>query len=239
MLYMKKRFIFPLIALGVLITWGVRSQQQQTQLTYLYRPSSQSTAPPLVVLLHGYGSNETDLFSLASFIPDSFLVVSVRAPKSLDRDSYMWYPVDFSSGTAVINEADERGVRDTLLQFLDDLQSVHPYNPKRVFLCGFSQGGILSLSVGMTHPERVAGVGVWSGRMLRDVEKSILQSPVTVPVFWSHGTQDQVISVDQARNAWGILKAASVPIDYHEYPVGHQISNAMLQDFLIWLAKHG
>ena len=70
-------------------------------LEYLVRqPKTKAENPPLIILLHGYGSNEEDLFSFAEELPDSMLVISVRAPLSIGFGSYAWYTIHFETNDA-------------------------------------------------------------------------------------------------------------------------------------------
>lgn len=83
---MKLKSVLVLLIAVALCSWY---QPQTSSLYYLERPALiKQKQPPLLILLHGYGSNEQDLFSLASQLPDSFTIVSVRAPQNLGKNSY-------------------------------------------------------------------------------------------------------------------------------------------------------
>ncbi len=78
------------------------STVNKPSLTYLVRePKVSADKPPLLILLHGVGSNEKDLFSFATHLPDKFRIISARAPIELGPSSFAWYQVDFSSGKPV------------------------------------------------------------------------------------------------------------------------------------------
>jgi len=207
-------------------------------LYYLVRePKIKTDHPPLILLLHGVGSNERDLFSFADRLPANFLVVSARAPLTIGADSYAWFHIDYSSGKRVINKEQAEKSRTILLQFLEQLKTEHPYDAKQVYLCGFSQGGIMSYSVALTKPELIKGIAILSGRLLDEVKPLVAPDEQLKPlkIFMSHGTQDNVIGVEYARNALAYLKAKRLNPSYKEYVLGHGINNEVLTDLLNWL----
>ena len=80
---------------------------------------SMSEKPPLLVLLHGYGSNEEDLFGIEKAFDPNFLVVSVRAPVILNRGSYAWFSIDFTPEGSIPQMEEFEKSRQALLDFID------------------------------------------------------------------------------------------------------------------------
>ena len=211
-----------------------------TKLHYLVRdPKIKSNTPPLIIMLHGVGSNEEDLFSLANNLPDKFLVVSARGPITLGPGSYGWYHLDMSTGKIIYDKLEAEKARTTIIQFLQDLKTEHSYDPSQVYLMGFSQGSIMSLSVALTRPDLIKGVAVMSGRLLEEIKPQIKKGPELsrLKIFISHGTKDPVLNISQARSCVQFLKENNLNPEYHEYPEQHTISNDMFQDMLYWLNK--
>ena len=137
---------------GVLSIIMSISSINNPSLTYLVRePKVSVDNPLLLILLHGVGSNEKDLFSFAPYLPDKFLVISARAPVALGPSSFAWYQVDFSSGKPIYNQEQERKSRDMILTFIEELKELHSFDENEVFLMGFSQGAIMSYSIALTH----------------------------------------------------------------------------------------
>ena len=102
---------------------------------------------PLLLLLHGYGSNEEDLFSFATELPDHYYVISARAPYSLQYGSYAWYAINFDADENKFSDHDQaRTSRDLISTFIDELITNYSIDPNNVTLIGFSQGSILSYS---------------------------------------------------------------------------------------------
>lgn len=239
---MKHLVITILLFLGITFNTAAQNTAKPSapNLYYVYKePKIKSPNPPIMILMHGFGSNEQDLFSFAPQLPDSFLVVSLRAPITLNKDSYAWYHLTFENGTRVGNPAEAEASRLMIIQFINQLKTKHTFNEKRVYLCGFSQGSIMAYSIGLTVPEKIKGIAVLSGRLLEEVKPQIAakEKIKNLKVFVSHGTNDGVINVNEAREAVTYIKTLGLTPTYKEYPEAHTISAAMLADLLQWLKK--
>ena len=207
-------------------------------LVHLVRPPTQpSAAPPLLLLLHGVGSHERDMFDLSEYLDPRFFVASARALNQLGPDSYAWYPVEFTATGPIIDTEAAEDSRLTLLHFVDELIETYQVDPRRVYLMGFSQGAIMSLNIALTRPDKVAGVVVMSGRLLPEIQPLIIEPAVLVglPIFMAHGKRDRVIPIRDARAARDQLTTLSVALTYHEYAMGHQVTVESMKDIVPWL----
>lgn len=237
-----KRFI-PLFIFFIslnAITQSCNLKKSETVLHYLVRePKIKSLNPPLIILLHGIGSNEHDLFSFADHLPDKFLVVSAQAPYSLGNNGYAWYHADFSTPKPTFNKEEAEKSRNTIIQFIRELKTQHPFDDKQVYLVGFSQGAIMSYSVGLTRPDLIKGIAIMSGRLLEEVKPLIKPNEKLkqLNIFISHGTNDPVLNIQNARDAVAYLKTLDLNPTYKEYPEGHAINNEMLSDLIGWLNR--
>lgn len=210
----------------------------QAVLHYLVRePLISSDHPPLLFLLHGVGSNEKDLFSFAHQLPDEYLVISVQAPIYLGGQGYAWYQVDFSTGKPVFNFQQAQESKVKLLQFITEIQTKYALHKSDVYVCGFSQGAIMSYTLGLTQPQLVTGIAVMSGRLLEEIKPMIASDEKLqhLKVFMAHGVNDTVLSVEYARQGLAYLESLHIHPTYKEYPVGHTINSEMLTDLIHWL----
>ena len=210
----------------------------QLSLQYLVRkPKTETENPPLLLLMHGVGSNEQDLFSFAQYLPDNYLIISARGPFTIGPNSYSWFQVSFATGVPVINYTEAEKSRNTIIQFIDSLKTQFHFNDKEIYVGGFSQGGIMSYSVGLTRPDLIKGIAVMSGRLLKEVKPQIA-SPNQLnhlKVYISHGTSDNVLSIEYAREANTYLKTINITPTYNEFEGGHTITNEMLLGLIYWL----
>jgi len=196
---------------------------------------------PLLLLLHGYGSNEADLFSFAAELPDEYYVISARAPYDMQYGSYAWYAINFDADQNKFSDHDQAKVsRDLIAGFIDELIQTYPIDPEKVTLIGFSQGSILSYAVALSYPEKVQKVVAMSGYLnLEIVSDDYLKNTFNnLKIFASHGTSDQVIPVAWARKTPAILENLGIDITYKEYPIGHGVAPQNFYDFKNWLVDH-
>ena len=207
--------------------------------TYLVRePKIKQEKNPLLLLLHGYGSNEEDLFSFASELPDEYYVVSVRAPYDLQPYGHAWYAIHFDADeNKFSDDAQAMESRDLIVKFIDELIAKYPIDETQVSLIGFSQGAILSYATALSYPEKISRVVALSGYLNEKIIKEDFKSKDlrNLKFFISHGTVDQVIPVDWARKAEPFLQNLGLEVIYKEYPIGHGVAPQNFYDFKNWL----
>ncbi len=201
-------------------------------------PKIKKDKNPLLLLLHGYGSNEEDLFSFASELPDDYFVVSARAPFDMMYGSYAWYAINFEADENKFSDiAQARASRDIIAGFIDELINSYPIDADNVTLIGFSQGCILSYAVALSYPEKVKRAVAMSGYLNTEIAVDDFASNdfSNLSIFASHGTVDQVIPVEWARKSIPVLEDLGISIVYKEYPVGHGVAPQNFFDFRNWL----
>ena len=207
--------------------------------TYLVRePKIKQEKNPLLLLLHGYGSNEEDLFSFASELPDEYYVVSVRAPYDLQPYGHAWYAIHFDTDeNKFSDDVQATESRDLIIQFIDELITKYPIDATNVNLIGFSQGAILSYATALSYPEKISRVVALSGYLNEKIiaDNFTSKNLKNLKLFISHGTVDQVIPVDWARKAQPFLQNLGLEVMYKEYPIGHGVAPQNFYDFKNWL----
>ena len=210
------------------------------KLKYLInKPASDQNNLKIIFLLHGYGSNEEDLYSLKEFFPSNYITISLRAPISLGFNSYAWYSINFENNidrwidTHEAISAKNIIINDILLH-LKDLAFAN----ERVSLLGFSQGAILSWSIGIEYPNLIKNVLPLSGFYHSEITETNLNHKFRLNSFSTHGINDQVIPVEWARRGMQSLSKYNINIEFKEYESGHEINNENLRDVIEWLVKN-
>lgn len=238
----KMWYLLLFIPLTLLITsFMITSKEAKPSLHYLIRPPKiESEKPPLLLLLHGVGSNEQNMFSFADMLPDKYKVVSVRGPLTLGNGSYAWFQVQFGLNGPVINKEQAENARKEIIMFIDDLKAVEEFDQNQVYLIGFSQGGIMSYSVALTEPEKVKGIAVMSGRLLPEIKPLIVSEDrlKKLRIFVSHGKLDPVLQYSYAEDAVAYLKSKELQTDFYTYDEVHTINRQMLADVTSWLNEN-
>lgn len=190
----------------------------------------------LLVLLHGVGGNEAQLAQLATSVGGDVLVVLPQGRLAFGPGQFGWFRVAFTPSGPQIEAEEAETSRIALIRWVERLQREHGIAPSRTVIAGFSQGGIMSASVGLTAPERVKGFGVLSGRILPELEARLApdEGLRNVRGFIAHGLHDSKLPVTWAERAGAWLTQLGVEHTLRLYPIDHTISPAMQADFETW-----
>lgn len=214
--------------------------QTQPDLPLVYVSSAiPQQGAPLVILLHGYGANEYDLFELHRFFGDSFHTLSVRAPFVLAPYSFAWFELAFTTeGIAV----DPHQARKSVLLLIEFIQAaIKAYAPAsgKVILVGFSQGASMAALTTLHRPELAQATAIISGIVAADMleEEPDLEKLSAHPFFVGHGRYDQVVPVEHGQATQAFLETLPVSLEYHEYPMAHEINQDCLMDLVRWLRQ--
>ncbi|KGL60641.1 MULTISPECIES: alpha/beta hydrolase [unclassified Polaribacter] len=208
-------------------------------LQYIVRePKTEIQNPPLLILLHGYGSNEHDLFSFAEELPDELLIVSVRAPYNLGAGSYAWYAINFDDVNGKFSDLKQAKTSlDKIAVLIDEIKQKYKTNTDKTFLLGFSQGAILSYSLSFFYPNKVQNIIALSGYVNMELLPSSISKEIKTNYYCSHGTVDQVLPVDWARKSKPFLDNLGLKNIYSEYPVGHGVAPQNFYSFKSWIEE--
>lgn len=193
----------------------------------------------LLVLSHGVGGNETDLAALAGQAAEDTLVALPRAPRELGAEQFAWFQVSFGPQGPRPDLAAAEQSRQQLAEFIGSLQAQYGVAASGTVVAGFSQGGIMSASIGLTRPDLVRGFGVLSGRILPEIQPLLADrnALARVEAFIGHGRDDTKLPVDWAHRADAWLTELGVTHETHLYPGDHGISPDMQRDFFTWLER--
>jgi phospholipase/carboxylesterase len=205
-------------------------------LEYRLRPAAGEPEGGLV-LFHGRGADENDLYPLLDFLdPERRLVAATpRGPLSLPPGGSHWYIVrEIGFPDRETFDASYRLAGEWLAAFAEE--SGVP--PDRTVLGGFSQGAVmtyaLSLGRGRLRPAGLIGLSGFIPTV--DGFELDLSEPLP-PVAIGHGTYDPVISVEWSRRAKGELERAGAQVLYREYPLPHALDPDYLSELSSWLAE--
>ncbi|HEY5689439.1 MAG TPA: alpha/beta fold hydrolase [Yeosuana sp.] len=204
------------------------------------RTSSLAQNAPLLIMLHGYGSDENDLFSFASELPEELFIISVRAPYTMLPYGNAWYAINFDAVQGKWSDNEQAKIsRDLIAKFIDEATKTYPVNKNKVTLLGFSQGTILSYAVALTYPEKVKNIIALSGYINKDILPQDIENKdySKLDFYCSHGSVDQVIPVDWARKTPGFLNSLHIKHQYSEFPVGHGVAPQNFYELRDWLIQ--
>lgn len=200
-------------------------------------PDGVEDGAPLVVLLHGRGSDRFDLAGLAPHIAPGCVVVTPQAPHSGLAWGYgpgwAWYRF---LGRNRPEPASFEASQDALAAFLGEIRDALPVRTGPLVLGGFSQGGVMSMAYALRNPGAAPIVMNFSG-FLAD-HPSVRPSPQNVArtrFWWGHGTMDPQIPFELAIEGRGLLTAAGADLTARDYAIGHGIGPDEARDARDWI----
>lgn len=195
---------------------------------------------PTILALHGYGASAHDLLGLAPRIRNGEVVLLCpQGPLTLEvgpgQQGYAWFPLDPSgqvSAPALV------GARGVLEGFLDDALKIHPIDPARIVVLGFSQGGVMAYDLALGRPDRFKALVALSSWLPDAVLNGLTPDPAraALPTLLIHGTGDPMIAIDNARRAKTQLESMGLQVAWGEYEMGHEINAQAARDLMGWLS---
>lgn len=195
-------------------------------------PAGERAGRPLLVLLHGYGSEEGDLFGLLPYLPDEFVVAAVRAPlvPPFPTPGYSWFPIEglYGRDPELTTVAAER-----FLEWLDVATDAEV-----VGLLGFSQGAVIALQALRLRPQRFGFAVALAGYAApAPLPTDAELAEVRPPVFWGRGSRDEVIPAALVAHTAQWLPDV-VDLSGRVYPgLTHSVSQEELDDVAVFLRK--
>lgn len=210
-------------------------------LDYIVRePENITSSTPILFMLHGYGSNEQDLFSFRESLPQDWIIVSFRAPKQTQFEGFSWYDIDFNNPEKFVDtdQAEESlaAVTESIMTIINN----YGLTESKTHLCGFSQGGILCYALALKYPELFNLVACLSSypeeKLLTDIVKD-KKKLENLRFFVSHGTDDAIIPLDWGRKAADLLYDLSCYFTFREYMSGHGVNQKNYIDLMEFFNK--
>lgn len=196
-------------------------------------PAEERGDRPLLVLLHGYGSNEADLFGLTPHLPGEFVVAAVRAPLAprFPMPGYSWFTID---GVESRDHDEVVGSTRAVWDWVDGVRG----DAASVGLLGFSQGGVIALQMMRMRPQGAAfAVNLAGYAFPEPADGDAELAEVRPPVFWGRGARDEVIPPRFVEHTAQWLPG-HVDLSGRVYPdLAHSVSAEELGDVRVFLEK--
>jgi phospholipase/carboxylesterase len=198
---------------------------------------------PLLIMMHGYGSNESDLFSLGQYLPEQFVIASLRAPLE-SGPGYAWFHIDYDAENATLRRDINEVTASThsLISWIDELDA-EVGGLGDVALLGFSQGGVMLTQLFRHQPERLTAGVFFASFAVADTtdggqERDQALADVMPPLFWGRDPQDPVITPDliDFTRRW-LPEHFDVEAQLYSH-VGHGLSLEEIEDAAAFLRKN-
>ncbi len=211
------------------------------ELQHLVRePQNITPETPILFMLHGYGSNEEDLFSFVPTLPEDWIVVSLRAPKNSNYGGFAWFDIDFNSAENFIDETEGNDAVKTVMENIMAISNRYGLTNNPTHLCGFSQGGMIVYSLALQYPDLFSKIVCLSSYPEEKLLKNIVRDKKkyeNLRFFISHGTDDAVIPLEWGRKAADLLYDLSAYFSFREYMSGHGVNQKNYLDLMEFFKK--
>ncbi len=188
---------------------------------------------PLLVFLHGHGGNEEQILRLAPRLSRrNYICIGLRGPQPLGTRSSDGRP-GFGWG---VERCSDTLIEDYVFRAVEQTRRNYHVHSERIYLAGICEGATLAYRLGLTYPDRFAGVISLNGLMPRR-ERPLLRLPDIreLRVFIGHGIANAVAPLGLARDDFRLLYTAGLPIELHTYPSNHRLHPDMLRDINRWI----
>jgi phospholipase/carboxylesterase len=200
------------------------------------RPAlSDKPSSHLVVLLHGLGSDESDMLGAAASLDAKYAVCAFRAPFDYDYGGYAWFALGI--GPEGVSYDAEQAVQsvELLSREVAGVAEEQGIPENKTVIGGFSQGAMMTAGLLLAHPRRFAGGLLMSGAVLPEFLEAFDEPGGSTPILIQHGTQDPVVPVSSGRAASEALLERGFHVDFRRYAMGHSLSLESLADIKTWL----
>ena len=187
----------------------------------------------IVIMMHGYGASMHDLVSIAQAVNDKdYIYIFPNAPIEMNvgfyQKGYAWFPIE----TADYIESSE-----LLEETIEQIIKSYKYN--KIYIGGFSQGGMMALHAGLFSNRDYSGTIILSSKIIDDKSTKIgINNPDNTKIFISHGRFDSIIDIEEGRRIKQTLQKQGFDLFYKEYDIGHEISADVIEDLSKWLEKN-
>jgi phospholipase/carboxylesterase len=191
--------------------------------TLRLRPASEPP-PRLMLMLHGWTGDENSMWVFGRNLPPYYFLLAPRALHPAQPSGYSWRPF--------VEDADGRPSAEmmrpsaaALIQLVDEYSASVGVDAAQFDVMGFSQGAAMTNLLTMLYPQRIRRAGVLAGFVPGGVEALVERRPLAAkPFFVAHGTQDELVPIQRARDSIRLLEQAGAQVTYCEAEVGHKVS---------------
>jgi phospholipase/carboxylesterase len=223
----------------------------QSQTGLIYRVRRGQPQDGLIVMLHGLSGDENVMWIFDHALPRSATVIAPRALYASEFGGYSWAR---SVVRDDLDDVDFQAAIEQLAPFINEAIASYQVDPQRVILMGFSQGAALSYAYSLAQPGTVRGVIALAGflpqrdlhsawrapalRTGRERGRPAAESKNVLPHYLIiHGTHDEAVPIDRAREARSVLEGRGAVVEYHEHRVGHKVAAQGMKEIARWIEQ--
>ena len=202
----------------------------------IHFPEISQSNMPVLFLMHGYGNNEKQFNRLIEELNNKYLIVSMRAPFNFMVIKNRWYEYSISDGDTLSNQTQIDLSAKRIIQTIELIKKEYNVDEQKIFIGGFSQGGIMSYKLALLYPNKFKGIFVHSARL--PVEYSVKEpnsSYKNLNILIIHGSKDRGLSTKWAYQGKALFEKLGANTDYYEAKIGHKMNKETYGKIKQWL----
>lgn len=194
-----------------------------------------------LVLLHGVGSNEQNMFEFGPLLSEDRMIISLQAPLVLGANAFAWFHVQFGANGPVHNWPEAQNSLKLIEESLEDISKKTGIPLEKISVFGFSQGAIMTIGLALQSKLSLEKYVAASGRTLPEFAKFSEKTPLTNyknrKIFVAHGELDSKLPVTLAKDTEKVLRSAKLDLRYKEYKADHTVPQELVNDAKKWLGN--
>ncbi|HSD82908.1 MAG TPA: alpha/beta fold hydrolase [Anaerolineae bacterium] len=218
----------------------LEAEPHQSETGLIYRLRRGQPHSPLIVMLHGLSGDENVMWIFDHALPRAATVIAARALYASELGGYSWAR---SVVRDDLDQVDYTAARAAVQALIAEVTRLYEVDPQRVIVMGFSQGAALSYTLSLAQPQLLRGVIALAGYLPEHAQpagqhRAAAKAPKALPHYLIiHGTQDEAVPIDRARQARSILESRGASVEYHEHHVGHRVSAQGMKEITRWIRQ--
>jgi phospholipase/carboxylesterase len=187
----------------------------------LKTPQNEFPKNRLLLLLHGHLGNENVMWILTNSIPKSYILLAPRAPVQLGPDQYSWHAIQPQWPSL---QGTYHDLATDLLEHVDAWAKENTPDVTHYDLMGFSQGAVMAYALSFLFPERIGKTAAIAGFIPQNWNNNLEDIDLGGRTYFiAHGTQDEVIPIEKARQVERILKEKGAEVQFCSAETGHKL----------------
>lgn len=184
----------------------------------------------LLLMIHGLTGDENSMWVFGRSMPSKYWMLAPRAPYPIESGGYSWRPPFDAAEFGRPTLEQMRNGAEGLIGLVDEYAASAGIDARTFDVIGFSQGAAMSNVLAFLYPSRIRKTGILAGFVPRGLEDLASKRPLEgKPFFVAHGTRDEMVHIDRARESIATLEDAGAKVTYCEDNVGHKVSATCLR----------
>ena len=214
-------------------------KEDEFQLDYIVRPARAAKAKsPLLILLHGRGSNEMDMYGVAKLIDERFTVLCPRGIDSIGLEAYSWFPLEKREAAYFADTLALKEVSLRIEGLVNELKGNFKYDDQQIIVAGFSQGAMLASKI--YAQDYILGlkglVSIGGANLNKSTDRTVRSSKSRALLI--HSKNDAIVPYANTTDLRKYLENKDVDVELFTQEIGHSLDRSSIEAINRWLKAY-